>query len=145
MVASSDARKRIAMSRRLYEISDHMENHGALPDGTTWTEVRKLSKNLMRALLSAERTHSDERKRALKEQDLLRSETHIDQVDREANAARVAERQRFLYDRLSTAPGKANAAEHASASAAYVEAALVALCPHTNAPSRGCEIASKAS
>tara|TARA_B100000575_G_scaffold30381_1_gene20460 strand:+ start:911 stop:1321 length:411 start_codon:yes stop_codon:yes gene_type:complete len=131
------------MSKHLHEICDHMEKHGTLPADTTWSDVRKVSKSLMNAVLSAERTHAAERARAMKEQDMLRNEAHIDQVDREANAARVAERQRFLYDRVSTAPGKANAYERAPASAAYVEAALVALCPHTNAPSRGCETISR--
>lgn len=135
-------KRRLGMAKRLYEITEHLEKTQTLPDSLTWSDLRKLAKTLHKSVATAERVRSHEHKRALVERDILRGESCTDQIDREANAARISERQRFLYDRLSTAPGKANSAERATASAAYVEAALVALCPHSNAPSRGCEIAS---
>lgn len=73
------------------------------------------------------------------EKDVLKAELHCEAVDREANAARVAERQRFLFERAVALPGQGDASERASASAAYVEAALASLCPHTLPPAAGCE------
>lgn len=73
------------------------------------------------------------------EKDVLKAELHCEAVDREANAARVAERQRFLFERAVALPGQSEASERASASAAFVEAALASLCPHDLLPAAGCE------
>ena len=73
------------------------------------------------------------------EKDVLKAELHCEAVDREANAARVAERQRFLFERAVALPGQSDASERASASAAFVEAALASLCPHGLPPAAGCE------
>lgn len=84
----------------------------------------------------ARRTAAD-RVRFLVEKDLLRQEMHAEQVDREANAARVAERQRFLFERSLAQPGQSAAGERAVASASFVEAALASLCPHASQKSPG--------
>ena len=73
------------------------------------------------------------------ERDVMRTELHLEAVDREANSARVMERQRFLFERSSALPGQADASDRANASAAYVESALSALCPHAVQPTSGCE------
>mgnify|MGYP004366846045 FL=1 len=93
---------------------------------------------LYKLLLSTDRERAHENMRSTIELDTIRSEMHMELVDREANAARVAERQRFLFERSSAQAGQASAAERASASASYVEAALAALCPHTTPASPGC-------
>ena len=90
-------------------------------------------------LLEGERNAAYLKSRAVIEKDQLRAEMHCELVDREANAARVAERQRFLFERSMAQPGQASAGERASASALYVEAALVALCPHSTPRSPGCD------
>ena len=78
-----------------------------------------------------------ERSRFLAEKDMLTAEMHSEQVDREANAARVAERQRFLFDRHAALAGQSASLEKATASAAYVEAALSSLCPYVSQKSPG--------
>tara|TARA_X000001036_G_scaffold37793_1_gene30603 strand:- start:3268 stop:3705 length:438 start_codon:yes stop_codon:yes gene_type:complete len=143
MSAPSAAKKRIAQSRRLYEISDHLDKSGKLPDKVTWADVRRLSKAVLRGMQATERQAAADRQRALNEKDIMRNEMHVDVVDREANAARIAERQRFLFERSSANQQRSSSFEYAPASASYVEAALVALCTHTHAPSRGSQIASQ--
>lgn len=144
MANSGNAKKRIALARRLYEIAGHLETHGELPEDASWSAVRKLAKSLMRNVASMERDAEHAKKQALAERDLLKSEVHMELVDRDANAARVAERQRFLFDRAHIAQTRSLANDHASASAAFVEAAIVALCPHHNPPSHGCEVIANA-
>lgn len=90
-------------------------------------------------LTQTKRTLHFQKLRATVEVDALRAEVHAELVDREANAARVAERQRFLFERAVALPGQLSASDRAGASAAFVEAALVALCPQTTTPSHGCE------
>jgi len=134
------SKKRISLAKRLHEISAYLETHEKLPDDMTWVMVRKLAKSLVRSVAAVERAAENERKRALVQRDLLTCELHGEMVDRDANAARVAERQRFLYDRACVSQHRTLANERAAASAAFVEAAIVALCPHYNAPSHGCEL-----
>eukprot|EP00662_Eupelagonemidae_sp_cell21_P034308 gene34308-59036_t len=59
-------------------------------------------------------------------------------VDRQANAARVADRQRALFERGVAQSGQLQASERAKASAGYIEAALTTLCPFSVAQPGGC-------
>jgi hypothetical protein len=95
--------------------------------------------SLKTTLLSIKREISHNQSRFTAERDALRSELHCESVDREANAARVAERQRFLFERAVALPGQGDASDRASASAAFVEAAMASLCPHGPPPASGCE------
>ena len=101
-------------------------------------EIRNTAKRLNKLLQTLARQKAYEDARATAELDTLRSEMHAELVDREANAARVAERQRFLFERHTAQAGQASAAERAAQSAAFVEAALVSLCPHITPQSAGC-------
>ena len=110
--------------------------HSALKDayktGAT-LELRlhmKQAKMANAVLAEASRSMAQERTRATVEKDALRAEMHAELVDREANAARVAERQRVLFERGSALAGQAGAQERAYASAAFVEAAVASLCPN---------------
>ena len=90
-------------------------------------------------LLQAIRHDAASIARARIERDSVKLEMHAELVDREANSARVADRQRLLFERSAAQPGQASAGERAVQSAAYVEAALASLCPHGAAVSVGCE------
>lgn len=91
------------------------------------------------AFKGLKRTLDDQKNRHIIEMDSLRSELHGELVDREANAARIVERQRLLFERSVAQPGQLHGHDRATASAAYVEAALVALCPYTVPPLSGCD------
>jgi len=139
-MTDTPSQKNIALAKRLFEIADHLSTHKQLPDQTEWSHVRKLAKSLMRAVTASERRRAFEAQRAIVDKDVMRSEMHFELVDREANAARVVERQRFLYERPVAQNGLSQAFDRAASSASFVQAALVALCPHTNPPSRGCAL-----
>lgn len=103
-------------------------------------EQRRLLARVQRCLVRQQRelVHAKHRSRA--EVDLLRSELHDELVDREANAARVNDRQRFLFERQCALDGQLHAHDRAAASAAYLEGALVALDVNTQTAGHGCEV-----
>lgn len=101
-------------------------------------DLRTLASDIYTTALSDVRRSADATARARVQLDTLRTELNNELVDREANAARIAERQQFLFQRVSALPGQHGAAERAVASATYVEAALVALCPHVHRAMPGC-------
>jgi len=126
----------LALSKQAYEDLDRAIQGTHDIDPTT---VRDQFQTLHTILLSLQRQAHYANARATAERDALQSEVHNELVDREANAARVADRQRFLFERTTALPGQANAYERAAQSAAFVEAAIVSLCPHTMQRSTGCE------
>ena len=103
-------------------------------------EQRKLVTRVRKHLVKQQRELDLVKHRARAEVDILRSELHGELVDREANAARVNERQRYLFERHEALAGQTTAHQRAQASAAYLEAALVSLDVHTNTPGHGCEL-----
>ena len=123
------------LTKKLHQTVDASLNGNGHVD---LSEVRSAAKRLNKILQGVARHRTFEKARSTAELDALRSEMHTELVDREANAARVAERQRFLFERSSAQNGQAVAAERAAQSAAFVEAALVSLCPHTASQSPGC-------
>ena len=134
---SQEIRDKLAHTSTLVRETDDTALGTALPPllaelHATATQLVKLATDDARRTALATSKHRAEL-------DLLRMEINNELVDREANAARIAERQLFLYQRGAALPGQATAAERAVASASYVETALVSLCPHVNVPMTGCD------
>ena len=133
----------LALSAELHdEVQSAIESGSSLDLHAIKKKLRTLNRlfsEQKQELTQTKRTLHFEKLRATAERDVLRAEVHAELVDREANAARVAERQRFLFERSVALPGQLSACDRAGASAAFVEAALVALCPQTTVPSPGCE------
>jgi hypothetical protein len=118
-------------------LCDRINSVGDSPTDETLVSLRQDLQQLHLLVQAEARQSAEERARFLVEKDVMREEMHAEHVDREANAARVAERQRFLFERSVAQPGQASAAERASASASFVEAALASLCPHVAQKSPG--------
>jgi hypothetical protein len=131
-----DANEGLSLTKSLYEAAEAAIRNQSHMDAAS---VRQSAKKLNKLLLTLARTQNCEKTRATIELDTLRAEMHAELVDREAHAARVSERQRFLFERQSAQHGQAAAADRAAQSAAFVEAALVSLCPHPTSPSPGCK------
>lgn len=131
------AREGLTLSKSMHEVLDrHLKgNNVDLSLSDLRSDCRTLNSIINKMAREAEFNNA----RAIAEKDALRAELHCEQVDREANAARISERQRFLFERSAAQPGQASAAERAAASAAFVEAALVSLCPHSTPRSPGCD------
>jgi len=132
-----DCNEGLSATKLLFEVTDAAIDAGN-PAQLNLKDIRNTAKRLNKLLQVLARQKAYEQARATAELDALRSEMHAELVDREANAARVAERQRFLFERHTAQVGQASAAERAAQSAAFVEAALVSLCPHTTPQSTGC-------
>ena len=120
-----------AMCARIHEAGD-------TPSPETIQALRSDLQELSSSIEGSLRQNTLERARFISERDLLLQEVHAEQVDREANISRIAERQRFLFERQTAQSGQATAADRAVASASYVEAALASLCPHVTQTSPGC-------
>lgn len=126
----------VALSTSVHSaLESALHGTGELDPNNLLTNLKTFHHLLQRA----QREHAEAIARFTAELDCLRSEMHCELVDREANAARISERQRFLFERQSAQPGQLTAAERAAQSAAYVEAALAALCPHSTPLAPGCE------
>ena len=111
-----------------------------LSEALATDEQRKLLTRVRKCLLRQQRALEHAKHRARAEVDLLRSELHGELVDREANAARVNERQRCIFEREQALAGQSTAHARAQASAAYLEAALVSLDVHTHSVGHGCQV-----
>lgn len=122
------------LARRL---CDRIHDAGDAPSVQLMTSLR-MDLERLRVLVQAQvRQSAFQQMRHRMERDLLVCESQSDQVDREANSARIADRQRFLFERQQAQSGQAAAAERAAASAAYVESALCSLCPYVTQTSSG--------
>ena len=110
-----------------------------LSDALDDEEHKRLLVRVRKCLAKQQRELVVARHRARAEVDVLRSELHGELVDREANAVRVNERQRVLFERQEALAGQSSAHERAQASAAYLEAALVSLDVNAHSVGLGCE------
>jgi len=102
-------------------------------------KLRRLSRAAEREAAALKRREAFAKERAGIEKDVLREEIRSDMVDREANAARVAERQRILFGRTCALAGQLSSNDSAATSANYIEKALSSLCPNYGGLSSGCE------
>lgn len=118
-------------------LCDKIHDAGDCPSPELMKSLREELSQLSLLVQRNVRHNSAQRARWLSEKDIMRAEMHGEQVDREANSARIADRQRFLFERAVAQSGQSTAAEKAVASAAYVEAALASLCPHVGNTSPG--------
>jgi bacterioferritin (cytochrome b1) len=118
-------------------LCDRIQNAGDAPNAQIMASLR-MDLERLRVLVQAQvRQSTFQQMRHRVERDILVCESQSDQVDREANSARIADRQRFLFERQQAQSGQAAAAERAAASAAYVESALCSLCPYVTQTSSG--------
>ena len=140
MSTSTPAAEGLSLTKQLYQQLQKGAEKIPLSELSVHLKtLNRLFSEQDKALKGLKRTLDDQSKRHVIELDSLRSEIHCELVDREANAARIIERQRFLFERSVAQPGQLHGHDRAAASAAYVEAALSALCPHTITPSSGCD------
>jgi hypothetical protein len=94
---------------------------------------------LHQQLQALKRQFLDLKARYQVERDIVAMEMHHELVDREANAARTSDRQRYIFERSSALSGQLSAFDKASQSTAFVESGVANLCPYaSNAPSTGC-------
>jgi hypothetical protein len=88
-------------------------------DHIDFKELKKLAAGANKAIQAMQRHASDDAVRADVRENILREAVRDELIDREANAARVHDKQRAL-----------SALEKANQTVAGVEASLASLCPH---------------
>lgn len=111
----------------------------ALAAQLTDSTQKKRAHDAETAILKLQRSLAAERVRGRVELDALRAELQGELIDREANSARIYERQKYLFERSEALSGQSSAHERAAASAAYLESALLALDVHLQPVGGGCE------
>ena len=114
------------LHKRLREWEDKSA-HAEFNDGIDWEPLKKLAADANKAIQAMQRHASDDAVRADVRENILREAVRDELIDREANAARVLDRQRTLAE---TQHGGVAVFERSIASARAVEAAVGALCPH---------------
>jgi len=135
-----DAPSIVSLSEQLTATLSRFATDSHTPSRSDLAKLNVLASTMHQLILCDARNAADAATQARLQLDLLRSEINSELVDREANAARIVERQQFLFQRSSALIGQSSAADRACASALYVEAALASLCPHVNTPMSGCTV-----
>jgi len=101
--------------------------------GVEFVRLKKLAARANKAVQSIQRHAQDENVRAGVRENVLREAVRDDLIDREANAARVMDKQRLLSEQAASASSSSNASstfERAMQAAASVESSIALLCAH---------------
>jgi len=116
-----------SLHKRLRELEDTSET-ATVNDGIDWKPLKKLAADANKAIQAMQRHASDDAVRADVRENILREAVRDELIDREANAARVQDRQRTLFEGRDSAA--LSAFDRANQQVATVEASIAALCPH---------------
>lgn len=129
----SHTKKALSATRALHkrlrelEITDHSESAKS-KDNIDWKALRQLAADANRAVQAMQRHASHEALCADVRANILREAVRDELIDREANAARVQERQRSIFE--GQEPDALSALDKASQLVAVVESSIASLCPH---------------
>jgi len=93
-----------------------------------YPELKRLAADANKAIQAMQRHSSDNALRADVRENILREAVRDELIDREANAARVQDRQRALFEGRDAAA--LNAFDRANQTVAAIEASVASLCPH---------------
>jgi hypothetical protein len=121
-----DATKTLHKRLREWE---YKSTHAEFNDGLDYAELKKLAADANKAVQAMQRIATDEALRADVRENVLREAVRDELIDREANAARIQDRQRLLLEQAG-ATETLSAFDRAATSASSVEASIAALCPH---------------
>lgn len=126
------------LHNRLRELEDMATTDQCLQD---FKKLKKLASDANKAVQAMQRHASDEAVRADVSLNILREAVRDDLINRDANAARVIDKQRSM---LESNPCAASAFERAHTAANAVESAMIALCPHQTKHASGVALLAEA-
>ena len=137
------AKKALNATKGLHTRLRELENDMVSTDrcNPDFKKLKKLAADANKAVQAMQRHASDEAVRADVSLSILREAVRDDLIDREANAARVLDKQRGM---LECNPDAASAFERAHAAANAVESAVIALCPHQTRHASGVALLAEA-
>lgn len=120
------ASKALASTKSLHRRLKELDPIASGIAKTELCELAKLAATANRAVVALQRhAHASEMQASVRER-VLRSAIHSDLIDREANAARVMDKERTLVEQA----GGSDIHERAHLAARVVERSLATLCPH---------------
>lgn len=105
-------------------------------DETECARLRKLAAKANQAISAVRKLAHQEARRAVVREAILKEEVAAEGIDRQANAARLQERMRFVMDRnaVGDAPTPSQRAQQAVETA---DRAIDSMCPHAHAFAAG--------
>tara|TARA_Y100000389_G_scaffold71280_1_gene68003 strand:+ start:2001 stop:2447 length:447 start_codon:yes stop_codon:yes gene_type:complete len=115
------------LHKRLREWEER-EAESDSPPSVDYTELKKLAADANKAVQAMQRHASDDAVRANVRENILREAVRDELIDREANAARILEKQRAFFEGKDA--GTLKALERVNQTVANVEASIASLCPH---------------
>jgi len=131
-----DAQTKVALDatktlhKRLRDMEDENNCHdGHLYPTIDFPSLKKYAADANKAIQAMQRVAKDEALRADVRENVLREAVRDELIDREANAARIQDRQRLLLEQAG-ATETLSAFDRAATSANSVENSIAALCPH---------------
>ena len=95
----------------------------------------KTVKTAQSTISSLRRHNFNQKTRHKVEKDIMQAELANEQVDRSANAIRIADREKQLYER--SVHQNVSVLDTAVVSAGFIENSLSSLCPHTHSKADG--------
>lgn len=119
------AKKALSATKNLHKRLRELEGSPSEPD---WPTLKKLAADANKAIQAMQRHASDDAVRADVRENILREAVRDELIDREANAARVADKQRAAFEGRDAAA--LTAFDRANQMVAGVEASVASLCPH---------------
>ena len=126
--AALSATKNLHKRLRDLEESPHVVIDGDPFPKVDYQALKKLAADANRAIQAMQRHASDDAVRADVRENILREAVRDELIDREANAARVHDKQRAMFEGRDSAA--LSALEKANHTVAGVEASLASLCTH---------------
>lgn len=105
-------------------------------------ELKKLAADANKAIVAMQRHASDDAVRADVRENILREAVRDELIDREANAARVHDRQRALFEGRDS--NTLTVFDRVNQTVAGVEASIASLCPHGLQRSSGVTVLAEA-
>ena len=124
------AKKALSATKNLHKRLREWEHQQDVMDTVCvdYAELKKLAADANKAIQAMQRHASDDALRADVRENILREAVRDELIDREANAARVQDKQRSLFEGRDAAA--LSAFDRANQTVAAIEASVASLCPH---------------
>ena len=132
------------LHKRLRELEEapHVVIDGDPFPKVDYQSLKKLAADANKAIVAMQRHASDDAVRADVRENILREAVRDELIDREANAARVHDRQRALFEGRDS--NTLTVFDRVNQTVAGVEASIASLCPHGLQRSSGVTVLAEA-
>ena len=118
----------LSLTKRLHKRLREWEEHQNCMDHThvDYKELKTMAADANKLLVNLRRQLTEDRVVVTTREQILKQTLKEELIDRDANAARVADRQRFSYEK---GQGIASLAQRSEEAVQQINASIVSLCP----------------